>query len=199
MLCVLCCGAGVVSYIVLYVMLRHYCNACVVLYVSYVLSCTVCIVGHGVAFIVRTVFFIALTAVLCFLERLKQKMAKLGLISKQLQGIARQLVNTQVPLPIQSSAEELCRPSFPQQRAAEMGEHTGALLAQDEQDDFSQRAAEELQAQVAADEESYQLVKSYRCSLRRRQTKTPNWMKKSLASMGRWVWQRGHLRRVAEE
>ena len=65
-LCMLCCGAGVVSYIVLYVMLRHYCNACVVLYVSYVLSCMVCIVGHGVAFIVRIVFFIALTAVLCF-------------------------------------------------------------------------------------------------------------------------------------
>jgi len=128
------------------------------------------------------------------LERLKQKMAKLGLISKQLQGIARQLVNTQVPLPIQSSAEELCRPSFPQQRAAEMGELTRALLAQDEQDDFSHRAAEDLQAQVAADEEGYQLVRSYRCSLWRRQTKTPNWLKKSLASVGRWVWQIGHLR-----
>ena len=51
--------------------------------------------------------------------------------------------------------------SFPQQRAGEMGEPAGALLAQGEQDDFSQRAAEELQAQVAADEEGSYYVSTH--------------------------------------
>ena len=100
-------------------------------------------------------------------ERIKQKTAKLGLISKQLQEKARQLqtverhINAQVQLPIQSSTEELCRTSFPQQRAGETGEPAGALLAQDEQDDFSQKAAEELQAHVAADEEGSHYVSTH--------------------------------------
>ena len=100
-------------------------------------------------------------------ERLKQKTVKLGLISKQLQERARQLqtidhlINTRVPLPIQSATEELCMTSFPQQRAGEMGEPARALLAWDEQDDFSQRVAEELQAQVAADEEGSYYVSTH--------------------------------------
>ena len=100
-------------------------------------------------------------------ERLKQKTVKLGLISKQLQERARQLqnigrmINTRVPLPIQSSTEELRLTSFPQQRAGERGEPAGALLACDEQDDLSEKAAEELQAQAAADEEDSSHVSTH--------------------------------------
>ncbi|KAK4805587.1 hypothetical protein QYF61_016437 [Mycteria americana] len=100
-------------------------------------------------------------------ERLKQKTVKLSLISKQLQERARQLqniacmINTWVPLPIQSSTEELCLTSFSQQRAGERGEPAGALLAQDKQDDLSEKAPEELQAQAAADEEGSSHVSTH--------------------------------------
>ena len=100
-------------------------------------------------------------------ERLKQQATKLHLLSKQLQDRARQLqtihllVNTRVPLLTQSSTEELCRPPFPQQRAGEVEQPSGALLAQDKQDGFSEKAAEELQAQVAADEEGSHYVSTH--------------------------------------
>ncbi|XP_059682120.1 RIMS-binding protein 3A-like, partial [Gavia stellata] len=91
---------------------------------------------------------------------LRQKSAQLaGLASRleersrQLQVASNRLINTRVPLPIQRSTEELCVASFPQQSDGETGEADGALLAQDKQDDSSRKAAVELQAQVAADEE----------------------------------------------
>lgn len=94
-------------------------------------------------------------------ERLQQISARLAALasrlaerSRQLQATTDCLINTQVPLPLQSPTEELCTASLPQQRGGEMAEPAGALLAQDKQHDFSEKAAEELQAQVAAGEEA---------------------------------------------
>ena len=101
-------------------------------------------------------------------ERLQQKNAQLAALTSQLEERSRQLqatidrlTNTRVPLPIQSSTEELCMASFPQQGDGEMREPAGALLAQNKQHDFSQKAAEELQAQVAADEEGSYYVSTH--------------------------------------
>lgn len=54
--------------------------------------------------------------------------------------------------------------SFPQQRAGDRREHAGALLAQDQQNKASPKAAEELQAQLAASDEGSQYVSSLSCS-----------------------------------
>ena len=105
-------------------------------------------------------------------ERLQQKCAHLAALAEQLkercghlQETIGHLTNTPAPLPTQSSAEEPCMKSFPQQRAGEGREPAGALLAQDQQSEAPQKAAEELQAQPAADEEgSYDVSSlSQRC------------------------------------
>ena len=101
-------------------------------------------------------------------ERLQQINAHLAALASRLEERSRQLqattvclINTQVPLPIQSPTEEPCTASLPQQRGGEMGEPAGALLAQDKQHDFSEKAAEELQAQVAAGEEASDHVSAH--------------------------------------
>lgn len=63
--------------------------------------------------------------------------------SMQLQVSLHHLSSIQVPLPIQSSPEELLMAAFPQQRDGEMGDPTRAKLAQNKQRGFSQKAAEE--------------------------------------------------------
>ena len=92
-------------------------------------------------------------------ERLQQKNAQLAALalqlaekSRHLQATIDRLVSSCKPLPTQSSAEEPCMASFPQQRDGDMGEPAGALLVGDRRDDFSHKVPEELQAQVAADE-----------------------------------------------
>lgn len=81
-------------------------------------------------------------------ERLQQKNAKLAALTKQLKESCRHLqdtidhlMNAPVPLPIQSSAEELGVTLFPQQRAGERREPARALLAQAQQNEFSQKVA----------------------------------------------------------
>ncbi|GAB0182113.1 RIMS-binding protein 3A-like [Grus japonensis] len=93
-------------------------------------------------------------------ERLQQKNAQLAGLTEQLKERCRHLqetiehlMNTLVPLPIQSSAKEQCMKIFPQQRAGERREPAGALLAQAQQNEVSHKVAEELQAQLAADDE----------------------------------------------
>lgn len=105
-------------------------------------------------------------------EKLQQKSAKLAALTEHLEERCRHLqetiehlMNPPVPLPIQSTTEELCMKLFPQQRAKEMREPAGTLLTQDKQNKVSQKVAEELQAQMAAEEEgSYYLsTLSQRC------------------------------------
>lgn len=86
-------------------------------------------------------------------ERLQQKTPKLAALTEQLkercqhlQQTTERLTNPPVPLPIQSSAEELGMKSLHQQRAGERRELAGALLAQDKENETSWKAAEELQA-----------------------------------------------------
>uniref|UniRef100_A0A8B9PBD7 Peripheral-type benzodiazepine receptor-associated protein 1 n=1 Tax=Apteryx owenii TaxID=8824 RepID=A0A8B9PBD7_APTOW len=93
-------------------------------------------------------------------KRLKQKNAELAVITKQLEERSRQLqetnlkvINTPIPLPIQSSSVELCMKSFAQQRAKEMREHTRTLLVKDKQIEVLQKKFWELQAKLAADKE----------------------------------------------
>ncbi|KAM6276167.1 peripheral-type benzodiazepine receptor-associated protein 1-like [Spheniscus humboldti] len=100
-------------------------------------------------------------------ERLQQKNAQLAALTEQLkercrhlQKTIRHLMNIPVPLPIRSSSEEPCMKSFPQQRAGERRESAGVLLAQDQQNEVSQKAAEKLQTQRAADEEGSYWVSS---------------------------------------
>lgn len=72
---------------------------------------------------------------------------------RHLQETIKHLMNTPVPLPIQSSAEEPCLKTFPQQRAGERTEPAGTLLAQAQQNEVLQEDAENLQAQLAADDQ----------------------------------------------
>ncbi|GAB0190223.1 RIMS-binding protein 3A-like [Grus japonensis] len=102
-------------------------------------------------------------------ERMQQQNGQLAALASQLEEKCRQLqatidrlTNAQVPPPAQSSAEELCTASFPQETGGEVREPDRALLAQDKQSDFSQKAVEELQAQEAADEGSSSYVNT-RC------------------------------------
>ena len=83
--------------------------------------------------------------------------------------------------------------SFPQQRDGERG----ALLAQDQEKEASQKAAEELQAQVAADDKGLFYVSSLspRCEelevqLLDMTDENTGWLKKILASVGRCAGQK---------
>ncbi|KAK4825535.1 hypothetical protein QYF61_000112 [Mycteria americana] len=105
-------------------------------------------------------------------ERLQQKNAKLAALTEQLKERCRHLqetiehlMNTPVPLPIQTSTKDLGMKSFLQQRAGERRESARALLAQDQQNEVSQKAAEKLQAQLAAEEEGsyYMSTLSQKC------------------------------------
>ncbi|PKU40741.1 peripheral-type benzodiazepine receptor-associated protein 1 [Limosa lapponica baueri] len=102
-------------------------------------------------------------------ERLQQKCAKLAALTKQLKEKCRHLqetidclTNPPVSLTIQSTAEELGMKSLPQQRAGERRESARTLLEQEKQNEASQKVAEELQAQMAADKEGSHYVSTLR-------------------------------------
>ncbi|KAM6104469.1 uncharacterized protein LJ206_020285 [Theristicus caerulescens] len=106
-------------------------------------------------------------------ESLQQKNAQLAALTERLKERCRRLqetvghlMNAPVPLPSQSSAEEPGMKALPQQRAGESREPAGALLAQDQQSEASQKAAEKSQAQLAAEDEGSRYVSrlSQRCA-----------------------------------
>lgn len=98
--------------------------------------------------------------------RLQQESTKLAAFTENLKEIYRHLQNTikymmnpPVPLPIQSTAEELSMKSLPQQEAGERRETAGA---QDKQHEASRKPTEVLQAQLTAEKEGLCYVSTLR-------------------------------------
>lgn len=91
-------------------------------------------------------------------ERLQQRNSRLAALTKQLKESCRHLqdtiehlMNFPLPLPTQSSAEEPCMKSFPEQRTGGWRQPARGLLPQAQQNEVSQK---ELQDQMAADKKS---------------------------------------------